>query len=83
MQITIRSIGNSQGFVVPKPLLAQVGLEGGLVDLTVENGALVLRKPAQPARHGWASAAQEVAAQGDDGLRLGEFGNQADADLVW
>jgi len=80
--ITIRQIGNSQGVVIPKPLLAQVGFEGE-AEITVEGDALVLRKPAHPVRAGWAAAAQKVAERGDDGLVLGEFGNEGDSELAW
>ena len=83
MNVTIRQIGNSQGVVIPKPLLAQLGLEGGVAEMTIEGGALVLRKPAEPARTGWAAAAQKIAQQGDDALVMGTFGSEADADLVW
>ena len=83
MNVTIRQIGNSQGVVIPKPLLAQLGLEGGVAEMTIEGGALVLRKPAEPARTGWAAAARKIAQQGDDALVMGTFGNEADADLVW
>ncbi|MBS0316927.1 MAG: AbrB/MazE/SpoVT family DNA-binding domain-containing protein [Proteobacteria bacterium] len=84
MQIVIRNIGNSKGVVLPKPLLAQVGLdEDSVANVSVENGAIVLRKPAKPVRSGWADAAEAVAAAGDDALLLGEFGNAADADLTW
>jgi antitoxin MazE len=83
MHVTIRQIGNSQGVVIPKPLLAQVGLDGGEAEMTVEGGALVLRKPAKPARAGWAEAAQKIARQGDDALVMGEFGNEADVELAW
>ena len=83
MHITIRQIGNSQGIVIPKPLLAQVGLDGGEAEMTIEGDALVLRKPTKPARAGWAEAAQKVAQRGDDALVMGEFGNEADAELVW
>ena len=83
MNVTIRQIGNSQGVVIPKPLLAQLGLEGGVAEMSIEGGALVLRKPAEPARTGWAAAAQKIAQQGDDALVMGTFGNEADADLVW
>lgn len=84
MHVTIRQIGNSQGIVIPKPLLAQVGLDGQSdAEMTVEGGALVLRKPASPVRTGWAAAAKKLAEQGDDKLVLGEFGNEADAELVW
>jgi antitoxin MazE len=81
-QIAIRRIGNSQGIVIPKPLLAQIGLEG-YAEISIERDALVLRRPARAARAGWAAAAQEVAGQDDDALVLGEFGNEDDAGLSW
>jgi antitoxin MazE len=82
--VTIRSIGNSKGVVLPKPLLAQVGLEDAAgAEMTVENGAIVLRRASPPAREGWAEAARKIAAQGDDHLVMGEFGNDADAELEW
>lgn len=81
-QIAIRRIGNSQGIVIPKPLLAQVGLEDH-ADLTIERNALVLRKPAKTARAGWAAAAQKIAAGNDDGLVMGEFANEDDGELNW
>ena len=83
MHVTIRQIGNSQGIVIPKPLLAQVGLEAGEAEMTIEGGALVLRKPAKPIRAGWADAARKIAQSGDDALVMGEFGNEADAELAW
>ena len=82
MQVTIRRIGNSQGVVIPKPVLAQVGFDG-VVDMSVEGGALVLRKPAKHPRAGWDEAAQQIATKGDDVLVLGEFGNEADSELTW
>lgn len=83
MHVTIRRIGNSHGVVIPKPLLAQVGLDCGAAEMTVESGALVLRKPAKPVRAGWAAAAQKIAERGDDVLVMGEFGNEADVELAW
>jgi antitoxin MazE len=84
MHVTIRQIGNSQGVVIPKPLLAQVGLDGEEgAEMTIEGGALVLRKPAKPVRTGWAEAAMKIAANGDDQLVMGEFGNEGDAELTW
>ena len=73
-RVSIRQIGNSHG-VVP-PFLEQLGLNG-------ETGALVLRRPASPARTGWAEAARKIAEAGDDALVMGEFGNAADAELTW
>ena len=83
MHVTIRRIGNSQGVVIPKPLLAQVGLDRGEAEMTLESGALVLRAPAKPVRAGWAAAAQKIAERRDDVLVMGEFGNEADAELAW
>ena len=82
MKTTIRPMGNSQGVIIPKPLLAQAGLEGE-AEMTVEDGAIVLRKPNQPARAGWAEAARKIAEAGDDTLVIPEFANQGDAELEW
>ena len=82
MKTTIRPIGNSQGVVIPKPLLAQLGLEGE-AEMTIEAWALVLRKPSRPVRAGWVEASKKLAEAGDDRLLLGEFTNEGDAELVW
>jgi antitoxin MazE len=84
MHVSIRQIGNSQGIVIPKPVLAQLGLDARVgVEMTIEDGALVLRRPASPARAGWAEAARNIAKAGDDELVMGEFGNAEDAELIW
>jgi antitoxin MazE len=84
MEVAIRSIGNSKGVVLPKPLLAQAGLDDqAIAEITVEGGAIILRKPTKPVRVGWAQAAQALAAQGGDELLMGEFGNADDAELSW
>ena len=84
MHVSIRQIGNSQGAVIPKPILTQLGLsaEAG-AEMTIEGGALVLRRPASPVRTGWAEAARKIAEAGDDELVMGEFANAADTELVW
>ena len=83
MHVSIRQIGNSQGVVIPKPVLAQLGLDADAgAEMTIEGSALVLR-PARPVRAGWAEAARKIAEAGDDVLVLGEFGNAADAELTW
>ena len=82
MKTTIRPMGNSQGVIIPKPLLAQAGLQGE-AEMSVEDGAIVLRKPSQPARAGWAEAARKIAEAGDDALVMPEFANQGDAEFRW
>lgn len=83
--VTLRQIGNSQGIVIPKPLLAQIGLLGETsAEISVENGTLVLRKPRRAVREGWADAARSVAERGEDTLVMGEFGNEGDdAEIDW
>jgi antitoxin MazE len=83
VHVNIRQIGNSQGVVIPKPILAQLGLDvkAGM-EMTIEDDALVLR-PASSARRGWAEAAKRIAEAGDDKLVMGEFGNAEDTELVW
>ena len=84
MEVAIRSIGNSKGVVLPKPLLAQAGLDDQTIaEISVEGGAIILRKPTKPVRVGWAQAAQALAARGGEELLMGEFGNADDAELNW
>ena len=42
MEVAIRKMGNSQGVLIPKPILAQVGLEGS-ADLQVLDGVIEIR----------------------------------------
>jgi antitoxin MazE len=81
MLATIRRLGNSQGILIPKPLLQQVGLVDQ-AEMRVEGDALVLRRPKANPRSGWAEASRKLAA-GDDALVLPEFANEADAELTW
>ena len=84
MEIAIRNIGKTKGVVIPKLLLSQAGLEGeSTVLIQVVNGSILLSKSSKPLRAGWAEAAAEVCAQGEDDLLMGELGNADDADLRW
>jgi antitoxin MazE len=84
MQVAIRTIGNSKGVVLPKSLLVQVGLEDQTsADIAVENGAIVLRRSVKAARSGWAQAAKALAAEAQDAMLLGEFGNASDEVHEW
>jgi antitoxin MazE len=78
MRVNVVRIGNSRGVRIPKALLEQCGV-GDAVDLTVEEGRLVLR-PLQRARAGWAEAAGAMAARGDDRLIDPETPTTFDAD---
>ena len=82
MQVAIRKMGNSQGVLIPKPILAQVGLEGA-ADLQVRDGVIEIRALRRNPREGWADDARRVAMQGGDALIWPELSNAGDADLVW
>lgn len=83
MKTLIRKMGNSQGVLIPKPFLAQTGLDLGEVEIAVENNAIIIRKPQKTVREGWAEASREIAAAGEDGLIWPEFANDGDLDLAW
>ncbi|PTB22454.1 AbrB/MazE/SpoVT family DNA-binding domain-containing protein [Trinickia symbiotica] len=82
MKTTIRRMGNSQGILIPKPILVQLGFEHE-VEMEIEGDALVIRRPRKKAREGWADASKRLAAAGDDALVMGEFGNSEDAEWSW
>lgn len=62
----IVAIGNSHGVRIPKPLLEQAGLSGD-VELHAEHGRIVIAAARAP-RAGWAEAAAQLHARGEDGL---------------
>ncbi len=82
MKATLRKMGNSQGVLIPKAIIAQLGI-GEDMNMSVENNAIVLRKADKPVRHGWFDASKKISAAGDDVLVWPEFSNTEDAELVW
>ncbi len=68
--------------MIPKPILAQVGLEDA-ADLQVKNGVIEIRPLKRNPRERWAKDSQRIAHAGDDKLAWPEFGNEGDAKLVW
>jgi antitoxin MazE len=82
MQVPIRNIGNSQGVLIPKPVLAQVDLDD-VAELRVNNGVIKIRPAKRDLREGWARDSQRIAKAGDDALEWPEIANEGDRDLVW
>lgn len=82
MKAAIRRIGNSQGIILPKPLLSQLDLSGE-VELKVEDDAIVLRKPRKQLRQGWAQASKRLAARDEHHAVWPAFANRGDAKLKW
>jgi antitoxin MazE len=82
MEVTIRKMGNSQGVLIPKPILAQLGLEA-TADLQVRDGVIEIRAIRRNPREGWAADAQRISAESADALVWPEVTNEGDAELVW
>lgn len=82
MQVSVRKMGNSQGILIPKPILKQLGLTD-MADLQVNGKVIEIRPLQRPVREGWAQDSQRLAAAGDDALQWPEFGNEGDTELVW
>jgi antitoxin MazE len=82
MLTTIRKMGNSQGVLIPKPLLQQVGL-ADKAEMVVEGDALILRKPKANPRSGWDEAGKKLLAMGDQTPVLLDFPNEDDDTLEW
>jgi antitoxin MazE len=63
-------------------MLKEAGLDAE-AEITLERGAIVLRKPRGNTRQGWAEASRKLAKAVDDKLVWPEFGNRDDGDLQW
>ena len=82
MEVAVRKMGNSHGVLIPKPVLAQVGL-AGTADLQVRDGVIEIRAVRRNPREGWAEDARRLAVQGGDALVWPEVANEGDAEWVW
>jgi antitoxin MazE len=84
MRAAIRKLGNSSGVIIPKSLLAEIGIAAGdAVDLSLEDGRIIITPQKRRPREGWAEAFREIAEAGDDALVWPEFANDEDANLTW
>jgi antitoxin MazE len=84
MRAAIRKLGNSSGVIIPKAMLAEIGIAAGdAVDLSLEDSRIIITPQKRRPREGWAEASKAIAEAGDDALVWPEFANAADADLTW
>jgi antitoxin MazE len=84
MRTPVRRMGNSAGIILPKPVLAELGVKAGDdLSMTMEKGRVVLMPARAHPRSGWAEASIEIAASGDDGLVWPAFGNTGDDEWEW
>lgn len=59
----LRQIGNSQGIIIPRPMLQQVGIQQ-FMDIEVADGTIILRPLPNLPRQGWADAFAQAAQAG-------------------
>ena len=84
MRTAVRKLGNSSGVIIPKWLLSEIGLAvGDTLEMTSEEGRIVLAPVKRRKRAGWAEASQTIAQANDDALIWPEFGNADDETLSW
>jgi len=84
MRAAIRKLGNSSGVIIPKSMLAEIGVAAGdTVDLSLEDGRIAITPIKRRPREGWAAAFAEIGALGDEDLAWLQFGNEGDDELQW
>ena len=84
MRASVRRMGNSAGIILPKLVLAELGVKAGDdLSLILEKGRVILTPANAHPRAGWADAAAEIAASGGDDVVWPEFGNAGDDALAW
>ena len=69
--------------MVEQPGVPAHGAYTYLSETTAEDAIGIDAAADKPVRAGWAEAAQDIAAAGDDALVWGEFGNAEDAEFEW
>jgi antitoxin MazE len=80
MRTQLKRIGNSQGVIIPKPLLAQAGITRD-IEIIVENETIMIRG-IRPVREGWAEAMEAITASGEPAA-WPDFPNDSDDEWVW
>lgn len=83
MRTSIRRMGNSAGVIIPKPMLGEIGASSGDdIEMSVQDGRIILMPIKEHPRAGWADDSKALAASGEE-LAWPEFGNIDDEKLVW
>jgi len=84
MKTSIRRMGNSHGLIIPKPLLAELGVKpSDQVEVKVKKGRLVVIPLRDDPRARWAAESKALAEAGEAGLVWPEFGNDDDNYVIW
>jgi antitoxin MazE len=85
MKSQIRKLGNSQGVIIPKPLLDEIGVVAGdPVNLKVnKKGRLVMSPVRGEVRAGWAKDSKALAQSGETGRVWPAMAAGSERPLKW
>jgi antitoxin MazE len=84
MRATIRKLGNSSGLIIPKFMLAEIGVAAGdTVELSLEDSRIAITPVKRRPREGWVAAFAEIGELGDEDLAWLQFGNAGDDEMRW
>jgi len=84
MRVAVRKLGNSSGVVIPKSMLAEIGLApGDAIDVSLEDSRIAITPVKRRPREGWAAASAEIGELRDEDLAWLQFGNEGDDKLQW
>ena len=84
MRIAVRKLGNSAGVIIPKSVLSDCGIGAGdSVDLTTEQGRIILAPVKRHPREGWAEAFDEPPELTEEERTWLGFPNDSDNDWRW
>ena len=81
MKTSIRKMGNSHGVIIPKPWLADIGLEANdPIDMKVKKGRIVISPLHRGPRTGWAEDSKRLHEAGETGLVWPQPATNSDED---
>lgn len=87
LRTTLRKMGNSTGFIIPKAILDELGLASGAkIDVKIEDGKVVAQAIKRKVREGWEEAAKRIGAAGlteEEKAWLGEPNEFDDKEWQW
>ena len=84
MRAAVRKLGNSSGVIIPKSVLDEIGVGvGDAMEMSLEEGRIVLAPVRRRARAGWDKASRDIAEAADDALVWPELGNSEDETFEW
>lgn len=85
MKTHIRKMGNSQGVIIPRLLLEEIGVKtGDIVELKInKKGRLVLTPHREQRRAGWSDDSKRLAESGEEGTALPAIGGAPGKSFKW